>query len=104
MDYLEETDLCNWKNPEILSIASKLSDGDKQVCARNTFYYVRDNIYYFLESFAKASRTLEIKRGNCYTKSNLLVALLRANGIPARFQFQWIRGVALSDLFPSHFL
>ena len=59
MDYLKETDLCNWN--EILSIASKLSDGDKQVCARNTFYYVRDNIYYFLESFVEASRTLEIK-------------------------------------------
>jgi len=99
-DYLIETELCDWKNKEILRVADELKDKslDKREYAVNAFYWVRDNIYYFAEPLSKASKILDRKMGDCFTKSNLLVALLKANDIPARFQFQSITGEAMLDI------
>jgi len=98
--YLIETELCDWKNERILRLADELKDksADKREYAVNAFYWVRDNIYYFAEPLSKASKTLEKRRGNCFTKSNLLVALLRAKEIPARFQFQSLTGESMLDV------
>ena len=99
-EYLVQTELCDWENEGISKLSDELKakskdDGEYAV---NAFYWVRDNIFYFLGPLSKASETLKMSRGNCFTKSNLLVALLRADNIPARFQFQSIRGEALADL------
>ena len=101
-DYLIETELCDWKNEEILRLSDELKSKstDKREYAVNAFYWVRDNVLYSTENPSNwtASNTLKTRSGNCYTKSNLLVALCRANHIPARFKIQLISGKALSEL------
>ena len=107
-DYLIQTELCDWKNEEILKLAeelkSKSKSKDDRAYAVNAFYWVRDNIWYAMgiEQAWKASEVLKIRHGHCWSKSNLLVALCRANGIPAQFQVQYISGAAVRDLAP-HF-
>jgi len=98
--YLAETKLCDWSSKEISELADMLKENskDEREYAINAFYWVRDNIYYFFIQTSKASDVLKDRKGDCFGKSNLLVALLRANGIPARFQFQLLRGDALSDV------
>jgi hypothetical protein len=105
-DYLAETEFCDFHSPKISKLAAELKDksGDEGEYALNAFYWVRDNICYFFEPLAPASQTLELKRGTCFTKSNLLAALLRASGISSRFQFQLIRGEAMSDMLPQDML
>ena len=98
--YLSQYGLCDWKNENILKLAEQLKSKskDKREYAINAFYWVRDNILYSVEDVWKASEALMQRRGNCYPKSNLLVALCRANGIPARFQFQLISGKCMNEL------
>ncbi len=99
-NYTTQTAFCNCEDPEIKGLAEELiekSSDDREFIV-NAFYYVRDEIKYFFEPFVKASETLNTKRGNCYNKANLLVALLRTEGIPARFAFEWISGECFSDI------
>jgi len=97
---LAETELCDWSSEGISELVEDLKNKskDEREYAVNAFYWVRDNIYYFFIKTSKASDVLKDRRGDCFGKSNLLVALLRANGIPARFQFQLLKGDALSDV------
>jgi transglutaminase-like putative cysteine protease len=73
----------------IKTLSLKLSEGlnsDQQKSIR-IFQYVRDEIYFgFTSAFyaQKASDVLQSKIGYCNTKATLLIALLRAAGIPAR--------------------
>ncbi|VUT24896.1 MAG: Transglutaminase-like superfamily protein [Candidatus Methanolliviera sp. GoM_oil] len=103
-DYLIETELCDWNNEEILKLADELKSksSDKREYAVNAFYWVRDNIFYSMEQIWRASDALRLRKGNCWSKSNLLVGLCRANNISAQFQVQFISGDATSDLTP-HF-
>jgi hypothetical protein len=105
-EYLAQTELCDWNDGEVSDLAAKIRKGstDDRAYAINAFYWVRDNVFYAMDSDLpwKASDTLVLRRGNCWSKSNLLVALCRASGIPAKFQVQYITGEATRDITP-HF-
>lgn len=72
-----------------------LPDPEMQL-ARITYHYVRDRISHSFDIDAEdvsitASDVLVKKHGICYAKSHLLAALLRANGIPTGFCYQYLR-------------
>ena len=73
----------------IQTLANKLTSGKTSVWDKATaiFNYVRDNIAYsyYSNSQKGAAKTLSSGTGNCCDQANLVVALCRAAGIPARF-------------------
>jgi pentatricopeptide repeat protein len=86
--YLAATGYCDVHDPEIDALAHELgaADGGSRATAVRMFEWVRDEILYFLGPWGvTASQTLATREGTCTTKSNLLVALLRAVGIPAGY-------------------
>jgi transglutaminase-like putative cysteine protease len=104
-DYLKPTQLCNFEEAhEIRAVASSLTAGlvnehqklDK-ICS-----FVKEFDYVYEDWYIKASDTLHSKSGMCSGKTNLLVAMLRSVGIPARYRvfkceaelilFEWITG------------
>jgi hypothetical protein len=93
--FLQETKYCDFNNKKTKDLASgltkaSLSDKEKAVVL---FNWVRDNILYRLGSWQKkASETLKEKEGTCTNKANLLIALLRANGIPAGYGIMKVDG------------
>lgn len=86
--YLETTEFCNADEPRIRRLAAELTrdstgDADKAIAL---FRFVRDSVRYRLGLYAEnASDTLASGRGSCSNKANLLVALLRAAGLPAGY-------------------
>jgi transglutaminase-like putative cysteine protease len=91
-DYLAAAALCDCDNPWLRGLAAEITrvadtPTDK---ALRIFAYVRDAIRFGLAfTRSKASQTLKRGYGECGTKTNAQVALLRAAGIPARFR--WVR-------------
>lgn len=94
-EYLQATDVIDWKTDAIRKLSDELrdqSEADTDL-ARRTFEWVRDNIQHSLdyqrsELTCRASDVRSIGTGYCYAKSHLLAALLRANDIPAGFCYQ----------------
>ncbi|AAR34923.1 transglutaminase family protein [Geobacter sulfurreducens] len=93
--YLAESDIIDWKHPDILSLAAALSAGCRPASeiAGRCFEWVRDNVrhswdYQLNPVTCTASDVLRHRTGYCYAKSHLLAALLRACGIPAGFCYQ----------------
>jgi transglutaminase-like putative cysteine protease len=89
--YLVATNNAQSTSPTIISLANSITAGlttdyDK---AKAIFNWVRDNISYsFYGSTQKgALGTLSSKTANCCDHSHLVVALARAAGIPARYQY-----------------
>jgi hypothetical protein len=87
--YLRPTLFCDCHAPEIIALADKFrsnasNDWDY---ALSIYNFVRNDIYYAIESFPwrGAVGTLEMGCGFCIDKANVLVALARAGGIPARY-------------------
>ncbi len=76
-------------NSAIQTLANKLIAGKTSTWDKATaiFNYVRDNIAYsyYSNSQKGAAKTLSSGTGNCCDQANLVVALCRAAGIPARF-------------------
>lgn len=70
--------------PDIVALAGDLNNDPQQI-----FNYVRNNIEYepIYGSFQDATHTLQVKAGNDIAQASLLIALLRAAGIPARYVF-----------------
>lgn len=63
--------------------------------AEKAFLFVRDEIPHSFDCnatvvTARASDVLEQKTGICHAKSNLLAALLRSQGIPAGFRYEYL--------------
>jgi len=93
--YLEETDIIDYANKEVHTLAMTLAKGcttDTQI-AKKCYEWVRDNINHSGDykddiTTYKASDVLKHKTGWCYAKSHLLAAVLRANGIPTGFTYQ----------------
>ena len=94
--YLKPTFFIDSDSEKIKTMANNLesSSNSKKELSIQTFEFVRDNIPYTIKDFQidsrarfKASSVLDAQRGFCITKSILLVALLRANNIPARLHF-----------------
>jgi len=93
--FLEKTNIIDYQNKEIQSLAKDLSSNCKNniEIAKNCFEYVRDNIRHSGDykdniTTCKASDVLKYKTGWCYAKSHLLASLLRANNIPVGFCYQ----------------
>ena len=83
-----ETLFCEVKNDEIQAFAKQfVVPGDLVSTAKNIYNWVRDNITYEDYSNTKkgAYATLKAKAGNCCDQAHLLVALLRADGIPTYY-------------------
>ncbi len=100
-DYLAVTELCDHDNPWLLELAEEIVDaaGTNTERAIHIFYYVRDQVRFSIAySRSKASKTLKRGYGDCVSKTNVQVALLRAVGIPARFRKAKVESVTLHHL------
>lgn len=91
--FLAASDVLNYRHPSVARLASALLSTTPEQTARRSFEWVRDNIQHCVDFGREevpciASDVLAEGTGFCLTKSHLLVALLRANGIPAGFCFQ----------------
>jgi len=96
--YLEDTIVVDWQTQSVLEKARELCEpfDREEDRARALFEFVRDEIDHSLDVetdlvTCNASVVLREKTGLCYAKSHLLVALLRARGIPAGFCYQRLR-------------
>ncbi len=104
--YLEPTEFCDSNHPSVASKAVELTQNAKSSKEKtlNIFHFVRDQIKFMMVyEGGKASDTLRKQYGDCGTKTNLQVALLRAAEIPARFHIaalykECIKGI-VSNLF-----
>lgn len=93
--YLESSEYIDWSAPIVKATATQLADGkssEKDV-VNACFEFVRDEIKHSWDHqlnpvTSRASDVLEHKTGYCYSKSHLLAALLRANGIPTALCYQ----------------
>ncbi|MFA6918974.1 MAG: transglutaminase-like domain-containing protein [Patescibacteria group bacterium] len=86
---LKKTIFCDCDNSKIIDIALKLTQGcvDEKEKAVRLFDYVKNSYKYSFGPWdLLASQTIGLGVGMCTTKANLLVALLRASGIPANFK------------------
>lgn len=93
--FLCSTTYCDCHHPDIQRLAKSIMvKGDTQrKTAVRLFYWVRDQIKYRVGLWNyRASETLEIGKGTCTNKANLLVALLRAVGIPAGYCVMTVKG------------
>ncbi len=93
-EYLMETPTIDHMNPLIQDKVRKLMNQseDNLEYIKRSYIFVRDGIPHSgdikTEVVSKtASEVLENKTGICWTKSCLLAALLRANGIPSGISY-----------------
>ena len=93
--YLRATPIINWTHPDVHTLAQHLATchASPTEIARQCFVWVRDQIAHSVDYQLNpvtciASDVLHARTGFCYAKSHLLVALYRANGIPAGLCYQ----------------
>jgi len=94
--YLAADDVVDHTHPLVRETAARLSagtDGDLAAYARAAYEFVRDTIAHSADVDDwritwRASDVLAKRVGICHAKSHALVALLRAEGIPAGFCYQ----------------
>lgn len=93
-EYLQPTELCDFdRSPEIRAKAAELTEGCRTARQKfqRLFRFVKELPYGLEDWDVAASETLAKGWGMCSGKSNLLVALLRSLGIPARYRVYRIR-------------
>lgn len=93
--FLRESRFCDHRHPAVQGLAevfrSKYPD-DRELAVA-LFYHVRDGIKYEVGGWQQtASQTLERGYGTCSNNANVLVALLRACGVPASYGVMTVRG------------
>ncbi|MFO7592853.1 MAG: transglutaminase family protein [Pseudomonadota bacterium] len=93
--YLAASAIIDYHHPLVSERAQALAEGvtDKLELARRCYEFVRDEIPHSFDINAEAvsctaSEVLQNGHGICYAQSHLLAALLRANAIPAGFDYQ----------------
>ncbi|KAB8135699.1 transglutaminase family protein [Gracilibacillus oryzae] len=93
--YLQELEVIDYSHPLIEAKRQELFTAEQTDLekVKLAFEFVRDHISHSWDIqgtkvTCKASDVLEHKEGICYAKSNLLAALLRAEGIPTGFCYQ----------------
>lgn len=96
-DYLLETECIDYNNSVIQEKVNELKlNSDSQLkYIENAYRFVRDEISHSWDIKSevvsrKASEVLMNRTGICWTKSSLLAALLRANGIPSGISYQFL--------------
>ena len=94
-EYLVETKIIDYRAPIIQEKAEELRNGIESTIDYivKAYEFFRDEIPHSWDIQStivsrKASEVLENKTGICWTKSCLLAALLRANGIPSGISYQ----------------
>lgn len=103
--YLRKTHYCDIAHPAIRELADRLraahGENDRELAVA-AFYFVRDRVKWEPGVWRqKASRTLRLGIGSCTNSANLMVAVLRAAGVPAGFGVMSVRGqVYLGPLVP----
>jgi transglutaminase-like putative cysteine protease len=97
IEFLRETESIDYKNPSIRDKADELrkESGSQVEYVERAFRFVRDEIPHSWDIKSdvvsrKASEVLANGTGICWTKSCLLAALLRANGIPSGISYQYL--------------
>ncbi|MFA6314788.1 MAG: transglutaminase family protein [Candidatus Paceibacterota bacterium] len=86
--FLEPTFYCDVYHPSIQKVALEFQKKalNQVDLAKLLFYFVRDETYYRVGHWTKkASQTLKNRSGTCTNNANLLIALLRAQRIPAGY-------------------
>jgi transglutaminase-like putative cysteine protease len=100
-NYLAATYMCNHDSPWIQKLAEDITNGATTPMekALRIFSYVRDRVCFSL-AYSRSTATQTIKRGygDCLSKSNAQVALLRSMDIPARFRRVKVESVTLHHL------
>ncbi|WP_435134596.1 transglutaminase-like domain-containing protein [Actinacidiphila sp. bgisy144] len=93
--YLRADDVIDHGHPQVLRTAALLRAGapGPYEYAEAAYTYVRDEVPHTFDSgddrvSLRASEVLATRNGICYAKSHALVALLRAEGIPAGLCYQ----------------
>ena len=93
--YLRADAVIDWSEPAVAAQAAALATGASSplAVAEAAFLFVRDAIRHSIDFrqnpvTCNASEVLRHGTGYCYAKAHLLVALLRANGIPAGLCYQ----------------
>ncbi|MGP4040144.1 transglutaminase-like domain-containing protein [Gracilibacillus sp. D59] len=94
-EYLKESEVIDYSNPVIQDKLTELFQPQHTEIekVKKAFEFVRDRVSHSWDIqgvivTCKASDVLTNKEGICYAKSNLLAALLRAEGIPTGFCYQ----------------
>ncbi|MEJ9226143.1 transglutaminase-like domain-containing protein [Priestia megaterium] len=95
-DYTQELPEVNFTHPLIQQKVRELKSGlphSSLAYIKKAYEFVRDEVSHSWDIQSKiitktASEALKEKEGICYSKCNLLAALLRAEGIPAGFCYQ----------------
>ena len=111
-EYLKETSSINFSHPLIEAKIKELQEkSDSQIdYIKNAYEFVRDKITHSWDVNAtvvskNAAEVLKNGTGICWTKSCLLAALLRGNGIPSGISYQKLtRGDDDSDGYIIHAL
>ena len=111
-EYLKETPSIDYMNPIIQDKVSELMNqsDDNRDYIKRSYIFVRDEIPHSWDIKTwvvskTASEVLKNKTGICWTKSCLLAALLRANGIPSGISYQLLtRADDASDGYMIHAL
>jgi transglutaminase-like putative cysteine protease len=92
--YLQPSELCDFdRSPQIEEKAARLIRGarDRQEKFQRIFAFVKELPYGLEDWDLKASQILKKGWGMCSGKTNLLVAMLRSAGIPARYRIYQIK-------------
>lgn len=100
-DYLTSTRMCDHDHPWLLKLAEEIVQTATEPIekALRIFGYVRDHIRFSIAySQSTATQTLKRGYGDCLSKTNSQIALLRAMGIPARFRRVRVQSVILHRL------
>jgi transglutaminase-like putative cysteine protease len=106
-DYLAATSLCDCDDPWLRRKAEEIICGatTPEEQAVKIFFYVRDNIRFSMAySRSKASEILQLGYGECLTKTNAHVALLKAAGIPTRMRWVMAQTEVLRGLVADFML
>lgn len=94
--FLATSPLIDADHPDVRALATSLRGPDEATTARACFEWVRDRVRHTGDLrggviTCRASDVLREGTGFCFAKAHLLVALLRAEGIPAGLAYQRLR-------------
>ena len=98
-EYLKPERFIETELPAIKNLAASLKNKDDIETIMNTYKYIHDNISYMRKDEIGAANVLETGVGKCTDFSDLFVALLRANKIPAKSMHG---AVVVNDINPLH--
>ena len=106
--FLGPCEVIDWRTLPVRELAVQITSDKHGVAAvAALFAWVRDSIAHTGDAghgklTLRASDVLRERTGLCYAKSHLLVALLRASGVPAGLCYQRLRFDAASPAFVLH--